>query len=296
MKMEPRQFLDLLKARTQDNDPTPSVEDMRAELEREGSKAPIIEGISASPDTLGGVACLTMEPANPGAAHILYLHGGGYAGGSPRSHQGMTSDFAARTNLKLWSLDYRLAPEHPSPAALEDILSAYSALIEIAGSADNIIIAGDSAGGGLTIASMMKANEMGLPMPKGLAVMSPWVDLTLHGWSVENNIDKDCLTAPEMLDIMAGWYAGDTARTNPAVSPVFGDLSGLPPIIIHTGSEEVLLSDSTLLAERAAGAGVEVTLKIWPEMPHVFQMFGRFLEAADLSIAEMSDWISKKVN
>lgn len=295
MKMEPQKFLALLKSNTEGSSKTPSLEDMREEFQREGKKAPIAEGVSVSEKELGGVACLCMEPATATKSHIIYLHGGGYAGGSPTSHQGLTSSFVACSGMTLWSLDYRLAPENPFPAAIDDAIAAYGALQEMGVAPDNIIIAGDSAGGGLSVATMLKAKQVGMPMPAGLVLMSPWTNLTLQGWSMENNVDKDFLAAPEMLDIMAGWYVGDTARDNPLVSPCLADLAGLPKMIIHAGADEVLMSDSVLLAERAAGAGVEVTLKIWPEMPHVFQMFGRFLEAAELSIAEIADWASKQV-
>ncbi len=296
MKMEPRKFLELLKTNTQGQDKTPPVEVMRAEFDSQGKRSPIPDTLRADTTELGGVACLRLEPVAKGAAHILYLHGGGYAGGSPVSHQGVTSALSAAAGLTLWSVDYRLAPEHPFPAGLDDALAAYQALIDVAGSADNIIVAGDSAGGGLSVATMLKAKEMGLPMPAGLVLLSPWSDLTLNSWSLTHNVEKDFLAAPEMLDIMAGWYAAEQKRAHPLISPSFGDLSGLPPMLIHVGSEEILMSDSVLLAERAAGARVAVTLKIWPDMPHVFQMFSHFLEAAETSISEISGWMSQKLD
>lgn len=295
MKMEPQKFLELLKTNTQGQDKTPPVEIMRADFDSQGKRSPIHDSLRADMTELGGVACLCLAPKTKGKAHILYLHGGGYAGGSPVSHQGVTSALAVATELTLWSVDYRLAPEHPFPAGLEDALAAYQGLIDIAGSADNIIVAGDSAGGGLSVATMLKAKEMGLPMPAGLALLSPWSNLTLDSWSLTHNVERDFLAAPEMLDIMAGWYADAQERAHPLISPCFGDLSGLPPMLIHVGSEEILLSDSVLLTERAAGEKVPVTLKIWPDMPHVFQMFSHFLEAAETSISEISDWMGQQL-
>lgn len=291
MNMEPRKFLSVLKANMEGQNPTPDVDAMREEFDREGKRNPKAQGVKESIAELGGISCLCLEVENSVKQHILYLHGGGYAGGSPESHKGMTSILPTKTKMKLWSLDYRLAPENPFPAAIDDVISAYKALIKIAGSASMIIIAGDSAGGGLTVASMLKAKELGLPMPAGLALMSPWTDLKMGGWSHKNNIEKDFLASPEMLEKMADWYAADTDRAHPHLSPGFGDLSGLPPMLIHVGSEEILMSDSVLLAERAGGAGIPVTLKVWPDMPHVFQMFAKFLEPARHSLEEITNWM-----
>lgn len=291
MNMEPQKFLSVLKANMDGQNPTPSVDVMRSEFDREGKRNPKVQGIKESVAELGGISCLCLEAENCGEKHILYLHGGGYAGGSPESHKGMTSTFPAKTKMKLWSLDYRLAPENPYPAAVDDVISAYKGLIKIAGSTSQIIVAGDSAGGGLTVASMLKAKEMGLPMPAGLVLLSPWTNLRMDGWSHKNNVEKDFLASPEMLEKMAGWYATSHDRSHPHISPGLGNLSCLPPMLIHVGSEEILMSDSVLLAERAGGAGVPVTLKIWPDMPHVFQMFAKFLEPAQQSIEEISNWI-----
>lgn len=294
MIMEPKKFLSVLKANMQGQDNTPSVETMREEFDREGKRNPIVDGVTAQSAKLGSIPCICLEAQTISDNHILYLHGGGYAGGSPKSHKGMTSALPAKTGMKLWSLDYRLAPEHPFPAAIEDVVSAYTALIEIVGSSERIVIAGDSAGGGLTVASMLKARELGLPMPAGLVLLSPWTNLNLDGWSHKNNIEKDFLASPNMLEKMAGWYAADSDRNDPLVSPGLADLSGLPPMLIHVGSEEILMSDSLLLAERAGGAGIPVTLKIWPDMPHVFQMFAKFLEPAERSLNEISEWMLKR--
>lgn len=295
MKMEPRKFLDILKTVAAEKEQPQPVDEFRDELETEGAKTPLAEGITASDAELGGVACLQLFPETAEKGHILHLHGGGYTAGSPRSHQCMSSVLPAKSGMKLWSLDYRLAPENPFPAAIEDTVAAYQGLLEIAGSPDQIFIAGDSAGGGLAIASMVKAKEMGLPMPAGLVLMSPWTNANNESWSHTHNVDKDFLTSFAMLTSLAGLYAPDLDRSHPLLSPAFADLSGLPPMLIHVGGEEVLLSDSTLLAERAAGAGVEVTLKIWPDMPHVFQLFIRFLQPADQSLGEMADWMTARI-
>lgn len=291
MKMEPRKFLSVLKANMDGQDRTPSLDVMREEFDREGKRNPKVDGVKESASELGGISCLCLEANNSGNTHILYLHGGGYVGGSPESHKGMTSALPAKTKMKLWSLDYRLAPEAPFPAAVDDVILAYTALIDIAGSASQIVIAGDSAGGGLTLTSMLKAKELGLPMPAGLVLLSPWTNLKMDRWSHKTQIEKDFLASPEMLEKMAGWYAGHHDRTHPHISPAYGDLSDLPPMLIHVGSEEILMSDSVLLAERAGGAGVDITLKIWPDMPHVFQMFAKFLDPAERSIDEIANWI-----
>lgn len=214
--------------------------------------------------------------------------------GSPTTHLGITSALAKQSGSNVWSIDYRLAPENPYPAAIEDAVTAYRDLLEKADSPDRIVVCGDSAGGGLTVASMLKAKTLGLPMPAGLAMMSPFTDLTLSGWSHGACKDRDFMADPDTLNEMAGSYADGTDRKNELISPIYGDLAGLPPMLIHVGTEETLLSDSTTLAEKAGNAGVLVELKIWPEMPHVFQLYAKFLEAGDQSIEEISNWISSR--
>lgn len=295
MKMKPREFLALLKSVQKDMVGVPTPEEMRADLDEFAKRVVVADGVTTQETDLNNVACLRVEPDTPNDGNILYLHGGGYISGSPKSHLGITSYIANQTKCVVWSADYRLAPEHPFPGALEDAVACYKALLEKVDSADRIIIAGDSAGGGLSVASMFEARKQELPMPAGLALMSPFSDLTLSGWSHEAVGDRDILATPEVLEVMASWYSGDEDRANAMVSPCFGDFSGMPPMIIHAGSEEVLLSDSTRLAERAGEARVPVVLKIWPLMPHVFQLHTKLLAEAVASVDEISAWISDRL-
>lgn len=273
----------------------PTPKQMRADLDDFADRVVIADNVITEDTDLGGVACLRVDPKSANGGHILYFHGGGYISGSPRSHLGLTSYIANATQCTVWSPDYRLAPDHPFPGAFDDAAASYKALLEKVGSADRIIVSGDSAGGGLTIASMFQARELNLPMPAGLALMSPFCDLTLSGWSHSVAGERDFLATPEVLEVMASWYAGQHDRTDARISPCFGDFTDFPPMLIHVGSEEVLLSDSTRLAERAGEARVPVDLKIWPLMPHVFQLHTKFLAAAVASVDEISEWISERL-
>lgn len=295
MKMEPREFLKLLKSKKDSQGTKPSIEDLRIEMDETAKRIPLAEGVSTHTADLNGVPCVRLEPATKSDTHILYMHGGGYIIGSPQSHMAFTSVLAKQAGANVWSIDYRLAPETPFPGALDDVVSSYQALLEIAGSADKIVIAGDSAGGGLTAASMLKAKNLGLPMPAALAMMSPFTDLSLSGDTHDTCVGRDFLADKETLDEMVEYYVADGDNKDPFASPLFGDLAGLPDMLIHVGSEEVLLSDSTRLAERAGGAGVSVELKVWPDMPHVFQLYAKFLEAGDQSLTEIADWIAEKL-
>lgn len=292
MKMNPRDFLQLLKEKAQAQEADMPLEQKRADMEELCARFPHAEGVSLHKTELGGVACMRQEPPVAAVSHVLYFHGGGYIMGSPKTHLVLTTALAKQTSATVWSFDYRLAPESPFPAAVEDCVAAYRALLEHVGSADQIVIAGDSAGGGLTTASMLRAKELGLAMPAGLVMLSPFVDLTMSGWSHDTCSDRDFLAEPDTLAEMSELYVAGQDRTNALISPVYGDLAGLPDMLIHVGSEEALLSDSTTLAEKAGAAGVAVELKIWPDMPHVFQLYGKFLQEADDSIAEISAWVA----
>lgn len=296
MSMSPREFLALLKSVKKELDGIPSPEEMRADLNDFARRVKMADDTVSEETSLNGVACLRILPNGETAGHVLYFHGGGYISGSPKSHLGLTSLLAKHSKAVVWSIDYRLAPEHPFPAALDDAVASYEALLNQGVSADQIIFAGDSAGGGLALATALVAREKELPMPVGLALMSPFTDLTLSGDSHKVVADRDYLATPEVLDVMANWYAGAHDKSDARLSPCFGSFAGFPPMIIHVGSEEVLLSDSTRVAERAGLSGVKVELKIWPLMPHVFQLHSKFLADANASIEELSAWVSKHLS
>lgn len=212
---------------------------------------------------------------------ILYLHGGGYIIGSSKTHRGLTGHLAKTSGCEVITPDYRLAPEHPFPAALEDALAVYQSLLSQGCNAGDIAVAGDSAGGGLTITLALRLKELGLPLPSSLTVFSPWTDLTQT-----NLYSPECepVLQEAWTEKAATLYAGKEALTNPLISPVFGDLSGLPPLLIQVGSEEILLNDAERLAKVADRDDVDVRLEVYNSLWHVFQVHSGQLERATTAL------------
>lgn len=232
-----------------------------------------------------------IEAPNTGSGIILYLHGGAYALGSINSHRELIARLALATNCKVLAIDYRLAPENPFPAALEDSIKVYTWLLGRGMQANQICFAGDSAGGGLVIATLLALREKGMLLPAGVFCFSPWLDLTLSGDSVTENKHLDPILSAEILEKYVNYYIGDHNANDPMISPIFGDLVGLPPIQIQSGKNEILLDDSVRFYEKAQRAGVDVTLKIWDDMFHVFQLFS-FLSESQKSIKLVSTFLS----
>lgn len=220
---------------------------------------------------------------------LLYLHGGGYICGAPRTHRAITARLARRLGIAVFALDYRLAPEHPYPAALEDALAAWRWLLERGYRADRIWVAGDSAGGGLALALMLAARQERLPLPGACALFSPWTDLACTGAAIAENIDRCAWFMPAQVRFAAGLYAGTAAPTDPLVSPLYGDLAGLPPLILHASDSELLRDDTLRLAERAGAAGVPVTLKLWHGLPHAWPNFAGLMPEGDACLNEAAD-------
>jgi acetyl esterase/lipase len=232
---------------------------------------------------LGGVR---TEACGCGAP-LLYLHGGAYFAGGPRYYRPITSFFAAR-GFEVFAPAYRLAPRHPFPAALEDALAAYEAL---AAERDAIALAGDSAGGGLALASMLARRGAGLTLPRAAALFSPWTDLAVTGASAREKDGLDPLFTRRMLRIAARAYLAGAKADDPRASPLYGDLSGLPPLLIHVGEDELLRDDSTRLATRAREAGVAVELALWPEVPHCWQLAAGVMDEARESLAQAAAFL-----
>jgi acetyl esterase/lipase len=233
-------------------------------------------------DKLGGVPGLwASTPATTtDDVALLYLHGGGYVLGTPTTGAALTVSIAHQSGMKVFSPDYRLAPEHPFPAALDDAVAAYRGLLDAGHAPDRIGVTGDSAGGGLALALVVTLRDADMPMPGALGLISPWTDLTGRGDSVVTLAGCDPVFAePEPLFTFADAYAGDTPLDDPRISPLNANLTGLPPMLIQAGSREILLSDSTRLAHQAQRAGVDVTLEVWDGMWHVFHMFANVPEA-----------------
>ena len=287
-----RAFLE--QAPTMDPNDPDWVTQMRDGYDAMSMALPLAAGVEVEPVSLGGVEGIKFTPANakPGRT-LLYFHGGGYVIGSPTSHQGMVSEIASAMGAVAYSMDYRMAPEAVFPAAVDDGLASYKALLALGVDPAHIIISGDSAGGGLTMATAISIRDAGLDLPAGLAPISPWVNLANDGPTYRVKAGSDPMVKQDSIDRMAKLYLGDAAATTPLASPLGADLAGLPPMLIQVGSEEVLLSDSTMLAARAGAAKVDVTLEIWPDMVHVFHFFYPMLTDARTAISRMGQWADR---
>ena len=222
---------------------------------------------------------------------ILYFHGGGYVTGSIEDHRMMCGLLANATGTKVLIPEYRLAPEHPFPAALDDALKVYQWLLGQGYSSANMIIAGDSAGGGLSVATVLALKEKSGSLPAAVVCLSPWADLALTGQSHTTKAKAEAVLRKDVLHEWALCYTDESNLTNPLVSPVHGDFHGFPPLLIQVGSEEILLNDSTLLAEKAKSAGVDVTLKIWDGMWHVWQALGDMIPENKKTFEEIGEFV-----
>ncbi|HYR73746.1 MAG TPA: alpha/beta hydrolase [Candidatus Acidoferrum sp.] len=236
---------------------------------------------------------LRPPSAVPGRV-VLYLHGGGYVIGSPRSHRHLAAAIAGAAGASALLLDYRLAPEHPFPAAVEDATAAYRWLLDQAIAPEHIVIAGDSAGGGLTVATVLALREARVPLPAGGVCISPWVDLTCSGASYATKAAADPIVRRAGVEEMARAYLGATPPRTPLASPLFADLRGLPPLLIHVGSDEVLLDDAVQLAERAKAAGVDATLEIYDRMIHVWHWFLPMLDEAQTAVEAIGQFVRSR--
>lgn len=241
---------------------------------------------------LGGVRCELITPAEGAGDRVLFfVHGGGYVVCSPRTHRPLTSRLALALNATTYVPHYSLAPEHVFPAGLNDVLAAYRGLLAKAVEPSRIVIAGDSAGGGLALALALSIRDQGLPAPGRLVLISPWTDLTLSGETLRSKDGIDPMLTWRWIIAKTPLYAGLTDAAHPLMSPLFADLSGLPPTLVQVGSEEILLSDSERLAERAEAAGWDLQLQVWDGMWHDFQMLGGFLPEAEAAIEDIRTFV-----
>jgi phosphinothricin tripeptide acetyl hydrolase len=236
-----------------------------------------------------------LPPGVRGDAAVLYLHGGGYVIGSPRSHRHLAAAIARAARTPALLLDYRLAPEHPFPAALEDAVAAYEWLLARGIAPERIVVGGDSAGGGLTMATLLALRDRGLPRPAGGICISPWVDLTCSAGSYKTKAAVDPIVVHESITMMAEAYLGSGDRRTPMASPLFADLRRLPPLLIQVGSDEVLLDDALGLGARAQAAGVEVRLEEWPAMVHVWHWFLGMLDEAERAVGVVGEFVRARL-
>jgi acetyl esterase/lipase len=269
------------------------VNEQRRLLREALSAQPLPADVTVNAAALSGVPTAEIMVDGVDPRHILlYFHGGVYVIGDAFLAADLASQVGRRTHAKVISVDYRLAPEHPYPAAVDDALAAYAALLQEGIAPSDIAFAGESAGGGLAVATMVNARDHGLPLPAGAFVMSPYVDLTLAGTTMESKRDVDPLFTRELLQARVDDYTAGQDAALGLISPIFADLSGLPPLIIQAGSHELLLDDAVRLAQQAATADVEVTLEITPGVPHVFQAYSAILDEGAAALDRAGQFLS----
>ena len=253
-------------------------------------------GATYTSGNLGGVPVeWVAHPASGARGFVLYLHGGAYVVGSPRSHRALTSRLAQAGRICVAALDYRLAPEHPFPAAVDDALTAYKALLAQDISANKIIIAGDSAGGGLALALALRLKAEPLPQPAGIVCLSPWTDLTMSGESVTQRAKLEVMLSGKLGAESAAQYLNGQDPAQPLASPLYADLTGLAPIFIQVGGQEILHDDATRFAQRASAQGVPVTLQTWPNLWHVWQLHGGLMPESDAAITAIARFIHARL-
>ncbi|MGB6538641.1 MAG: alpha/beta hydrolase [Xanthobacteraceae bacterium] len=242
----------------------------------------------------GGVkADLVTVPGSKPHRHVLYFHGGAYRAGSASNYRHFTWRIAAAAQAALLVIDYRLAPEHPFPAALEDAVSSYRWLLASGTSAANTVFMGDSAGGGLTLAALLKARDEGLALPAAAVVLSPWTDLALTGESLTRNANSDPMLNAVHLPRLAGEYLAGADPHLPYASPLYGDLGGLPPLLIQVGGDEILLDDAVRFHKKMEDAGCKAELEIWPRMPHVWHLFAPAIPEARRAIQTIGGFVMR---
>lgn len=258
-------------------DSVPAIEDIRAQSAAGGGMNPIPEDVVVEQVDASGVPCLWVKaPESRDDRVIVHFHGGGYAVGSAQSSAHFAARVARAAGARVLVVDYRLAPENVFPAAIDDAVKAYRWVLEHGAGAARTVVMGESSGGGLAVATLLRAKDEGVAMPAMIVVMSPWTDLELTGETMVTKAEEDPLVQPALLKMFADAYLTGQDKKQPYASPLYGDFSGFPPMYIQVGTAEILLDDSRRLAERAKTAGVDVTLDVWEEMIHTWQLFAAF--------------------
>jgi acetyl esterase/lipase len=271
----------------------PSLADERAAMEAMADVGALADGVDVEAADAGGVGAEWIRPASARTdRQFVYYHGGGYALGSLHSHRNFLSHLATACRAPILSVDYGLAPEHPFPAGLDDGVSALGWAIDQAGAGVKTIIGGDSAGGGLTLAVLLKVRDGGGTLPDATALFSPWTDLTASGDSITSRADADPMLSADSFDEgVARYLQGAVEPADPLASPLFGDHAGLPPTYISVGDAEIILDDSTRLATRMGDAGVDVKIVVADEMFHVYPALAGVMPESDEAIADIANWL-----
>lgn len=266
------------------------VEAQRARMDHGGDRLPAPKGVEIERITYAGLSALAFTPRQPEPGLILFFHGGGYSRGSAQSHKPLVARLSALFNRRAVSVDYRMAPEHACPAAVDDGAAALAlACAEVDGP---VLLAGDSAGGGLALASVIRQREAGGPVPTALYLISPWTDLALSGASVKARAGADPMLTPGNLKAGAELYLRRLDPCDPDASPLYADLADLPPVFIQVGEDEILLDDSVRLHAALEAAGVEAHCEVWAGMWHDFQLFAPLISEADTALERARDWLT----
>lgn len=272
--------------------PAASVEESRGRYDSIAPMFPMAPDAATTPETIVGVRCeWSATPAAHAHRVILYLHGGGYVGGSVASHRHLAGEVGRAAGARALAVDYRLAPEHPFPAAVDDALAVYRHLLKSGRRSCDIAIAGDSAGGGLAVATLLAAKAAGLPQPACAYCISPWVDLECVGESMVSQASEEPMVVRAQLLEFAALYLKGASPRAALAAPIYGDFAGLAPLLIQVGSAEVLMDDAVRLARAAGAARVPVQLEIWPEMIHVWPFFHRTLTDARRALAQAGAFV-----
>ena len=274
---------------------TATIEEQRAFLERLASIVPLPEDVHVERKDIDGIPAEWITiPGGSEQQVILYLHGGYYVAGSCNTHRDLASRISRASKLCVLLIEYRLAPEHPFPEGLEDAIKAYNWIVSTKKiSPKNILIAGDSAGGGLTLATLLKLKKMKIELPIAAICLSPWTDLANTGDSLKIKAEEDPSLTPERTVYCSKLYLGEEDPQNPLASPLYADLKGLPPLLIHVGTAEIFLDDSVRFAKRAKEAGVDVKLEIWEDMIHVFHAYAAVAPEGQEGINKIGEFIQK---
>ena len=280
--------LDLLKSRPAMEEL--SIEEMRANME--AGQFPLEPDVRCEPVDAGGVpAEFVSTPESDEGRVLYYLHGGGYVGGSISTHREMASRLARAAKARVLLIDYRLAPENPFPAAVEDAVTGYRWLLSSGVKPGRVVIAGESAGGGLTAATLVALRDKGEPLPAAAVCVSPWADMECSGESMVTRADADPLIQRDVILEMAKAYLGDKDPRTPLASPIYANLTGLPPLLIQVGTAEVLYDDATRLAEKAEAAGVEAGFEPWEDMIHMWHSFAAMLPEGQQAINRIGEFV-----
>ncbi len=294
--MSARELQELIELLTRRPMPeNPSVELMRERFEKLGALLPAPDEAAVEPVIAGGVAAEFVSAPGAEDGVILLLHGGGYVLGSLATHRNFAYGLSRASGAATLVLDYRLAPEHRFPAAVDDAVAGYEFLLGRGSEPGKIALVGDSAGGGLVVAALVAIRERGLAMPAAGVAISPWIDLEAEGESMTGKADADPLVERRRLLEMADHYLGGADPRSPLAAPLYADLSGLPPLLIQVGTAETLLSDATRLAARAEAAGVETTLEVAPDMIHVWHLFAPMLTEGREAIVRAGAFIRERL-